>query len=176
MGSAGATVPLIVFAGLPGVGKTTISAMVAGRLGAALIRVDAIEAAVVSCDLAIAPVGPIGYVVAHRVAAGCLAVGTPVVVDAVNPVPAARAGWPALAGEVSAVLVLVEVVLRDEAEHRRRVDRRRSDLPGLVVPTWPDVQNSDYLPWDVARDGERIVVDGADPHAALDSIVAAARR
>lgn len=169
-------VPLIVFAGLPGAGKTTISCLVAGRLGAALIRVDAIEAAVVSCDLATPPVGPIGYVVAYRIAAGCLAVGTPVVVDAVNPVPAARAGWPTLAAEASAALLLVEVVLTDRTEHRRRVESRRSDLPGLVVPTWADVQHTDYQPWDDARDGKRIVVDGADPQLALDSILTAAER
>jgi len=174
MPRAGSAVPLVVFAGLPGVGKTTISALVAGRLHAALIRVDAIEAAVVSCALATAPVGPIRYLVAHHIAAGCLAVGTPVLVDVVNPVPAARAGWPALAGEVSAALLVVEVVLTDRTEHRRRVEARRSDLPGLVVPTWADVQQSDYQPWDDARDGERIVVDGADPQVALDSILAAA--
>lgn len=167
-------VPLIVFAGLPGVGKTTISRLVAHRLRAALIRIDAVEAAVVSCGLATAPVGPIGYVVAHQMTAGCLAVGTPVVVDAVNPVPMARVGWRALTDGTPTRLVLVEVVLGNQAEHRRRVQSRRSDLPGLVVPTWADVQESDYQPWDVARDGERIVVDGADPQLALHSILAAA--
>lgn len=164
---------LIVFAGLAGVGKTTISRLVASRLGAALIRIDAIEAAVVTAGLADPPVGPVGYLVAHRIAAGCLAVGTPVVVDAVNPVPAARAGWPALAERSSTRLLLVEVVLSDEAEHRRRVESRRSDLPGLVVPTWVDVRNSDYRPWDVARDGDRLVVDGADPLTAAERILAA---
>ena len=167
---------LIVFAGRAGVGKTTVSRLVAGRLRAALIRVDAIEAAVVSSGLGTAPVGPVGYLVAHRIGAGCLTVGTPVVIDAVNPVPAARAGWPALAEEVAARLLLVEVVLSDAAEHRRRVESRRSDLPGLVVPTWANVQNSDYQPWEVARDGERLVVDGADPQSAADRIVATALR
>lgn len=167
-------VPLIVFAGLPGVGKTTIPRLVAHRLHAALIRIDAIEAAVVSCGLASAPVGPIGYVVAHQMTAGCLAVGTPVVIDAVNPVSDARVGWRALVATPRTRLVLVEVVLGNEVEHRRRVEARRSDLPGLVVPAWTDVQNSDYLSWDVRRDGERILVDGADAQLALDRILAAA--
>ena len=167
---------LVVFAGLPGVGKTTLSALLAARLAAALIRVDAIEAAVVTAGLATSPVGPVGYLVAHRIAAGCLAVGTSVVVDAVNPVPAARQGWPGLAAETSSSLLVVEVVLADEQEHRRRVEARRSDLAGLVVPTWADVQRSDYQPWDVARDGERLLVDGADPQTAVREILAAAGR
>ena len=167
------TASLIVLAGRPGVGKTTLSRLVAARLQAAVIRVDAIEAAVITAGLATAPVGPVGYLVAHRVAAGCLAIGTSVVVDAVNPVPEARAGWLALADDASATLLLVEVVLRDAAEHQRRVEARRSDLPGLVVPSWSNVLGSSYEPWDVTRDGPRLVVDGADPSVAVDSIVAA---
>ncbi len=45
------------------------------------------------------PVGPVGYVIPHHVASGCLAVGTPVVVDAVNPVACHGTGggrWRAL--------------------------------------------------------------------------------
>ncbi len=69
------TASLIVVAGRPGVGRTTLSRLVAGRLAAALVRVDAIEAAVITAGLATAPVGPVGHLVAHRVAAGCLATG-----------------------------------------------------------------------------------------------------
>jgi predicted kinase len=81
---------LIVFAGRPGTGKTTLSQRLASQLKAAVLRIDAIETAIVRCGLATAPVGPVGYIVAHEVAAGCLAAGTSVVVDGVNPVAAAR--------------------------------------------------------------------------------------
>ena len=167
---------LVVFSGLPGVGKTTLSGLVAERLTAAVIRIDAIESAVVTAGLAAAPVGPVGYLVAHRIAQGCLAAGTSVVIDAVNPVPEARQGWSDLSVAAGSSLVLVEVVLADEREHRRRVAARRSDLAGLVVPTWADVQRSDYQPWDVGRDGERLLVDGADPQLAVADILAAVDR
>ncbi|HEU5006248.1 MAG TPA: AAA family ATPase [Jatrophihabitantaceae bacterium] len=161
---------LIVLAGLPGVGKTTVAHALAARLRAAVIRVDAIEAAIVRHGLDSHPVGPIGYAIAHEIASGCLRAGTPVVVDAVNPVPASRAGWHSLAASTVAPFTFVEVVLADRVEHRRRVAGRVSDLDGLVVPSWDDVLASGYEPWDESRDGTRLVVDGADCAAAVEAI------
>lgn len=83
-----------------------------------------------------------------------------VVVDAVNPVPEARAGWHPLAQ--IARLVLLETVIADQSEHRRRVTARRPDLVGQVVPTWDDVIAADYLSWDDDRDGSHHVIDMTD--------------
>lgn len=166
---------LVVLAGLPGTGKTTLARRLAAELRAAYVRVDAIEAAVVRSTPLIHPLGPVGYVVAEEVAAGCLAAGTPVVVDAVNPVAAARAAWHRTAAAASAVLLLVEVVLDDAAEHRRRVEQRTSDVAGLVVPTWDHVRATEYQPWDEQRDGPRLRVDGADADRALATVLAAVR-
>jgi predicted kinase len=162
---------LVVFAGRPGTGKTTLSRLIAVELGAAIVRVDAVEAAVVRFGLAEQPVGPIGYAVAHEIAAASLAIGTPVVVDAVNGVPEARVAWPALAARLGVPLALVEVSLDDEAEHRRRVEQRVSDLDGMVVPTWEQVLAGGYAPWQEHRDGARLLVDGDDDGAALAAIV-----
>lgn len=54
-------------------------------------------------------------------------------------------------------IVEVEVVCSDEAEHRRRVEQRSIDVPGLVLPTWAAVQQHDYAPWSTRR----LVVDTA---------------
>lgn len=151
---------LVVLAGRPGTGKTTLGRRLARALQAAYLRIDAIETAVVRCGLSRPPVGPIGYVVAHDVAAGTVELGVSVVVDAVNPVPEARASWRAHAQK--ARLVFLETVVPDEAEHRRRVDARRPDLVGLCVPTWDDVSSAEYAPWEEARDGPRHVVDMTD--------------
>jgi hypothetical protein len=61
-------------------------------------------------------------------------------------------------------------LLNDLGEHRRRVEHRRSDLEGLVVPTWDQVGARDYQPWDVQRDGDRTIIDGSDTEAALAAI------
>lgn len=163
----------MVLAGRPGTGKTTLSRRVARDLRAALLRVDAVETAVQRSGLD--PSGsPVGYAVVNDIATACLAVGTPVVVDAVNPVPEARAQWRPLADAAGATLLVVEVVLTDAAEHRRRVESRRPDLPGQVVPTWEQVGTWEYVPWDDERDGPRLVVDGAAIEAAGAHVVAAA--
>ena len=148
---------LVVLAGRPGTGKTTLARRLAGVLQAAYLRIDAIETAVLRCGLTQRPVGPVGYVVAHDLAAGTLSLGTSVVVDAVNPVPEARAGWQSLAE--LAQLVFLETAIANEDEHRRRVLARRPDLPDQVVPTWDEVVAGDYQPWDVERDGARHVID-----------------
>jgi hypothetical protein len=58
---------LIVFAGLPGTGKTTVSRAVAGELDAMYLRVDTIEQAIIGVFPTI-DIGPSGYVVANAIA------------------------------------------------------------------------------------------------------------
>lgn len=48
-------------------------------------------------------------------------------------------------------LRMIEVVCPDEAEHRRRVEARTADLEGHVVPTWDEVRDREYEPWDEPR-------------------------
>lgn len=44
-------------------------------------------------------------------------------------------------------MVGVELVCSDLAEHRRRVESRTADVPGLVLPNWEKVVARDYSPW-----------------------------
>ena len=143
---------LIVFGGLRGTGKTTVARAVAKHLGAAYVRVDAIEAALWQTGIARnQPTGLAAYAVAHAIAEGSLTAGASVVVDAVNPVAEARLGWTQLAHRTAKPLRLVEVVCSDQAEHRRRVEDRRSDLDGHSVPTWREVQDREYDRWEEPR-------------------------
>jgi predicted kinase len=160
---------LVVLAGRPGTGKTTLAAALAPLLQAVPIRVDAIETAILRTTALTAPVGPVGYAIAHDLAAAVLAAGVPVIVDAVNPVPEARAGWIDLADRTGSRLVVLETVLTDPVLHEQRVRDRRPDLPGQRVPTWEEVRAGGYVPWDELRDGPRHVLDTADGTAALAS-------
>jgi predicted kinase len=164
---------LVVFAGLSGTGKTTLARLLAARRGAAHIRVDAIEAAMRRSGHTPESIGSTGYVVAQEIASSCLSVGTPVVIDAVSPVPGARQGWRKLAAASNEQLSVIELALTDRVEHRRRVENRRSDIDGLIVPTWEQVIDRDYDPWDERRDGPRLkLVNDTTAEAGLATILA----
>ena len=149
---------LVVFAGLPGAGKTTVARAVVARRRAAYIRVDAIEQAMRSAGVlaGAGDVGPAGYMAAYALAGANLRLGRAVVADCVNPVTATRAAWREVAAP--GPILEVEVVCSDAAEHRRRVETRVSDVPGLVPPTWKAVSRHRwYERWTELR----LVVDTA---------------
>jgi predicted kinase len=144
---------LIVFGGLPGVGKSAVAAAVARRLKAAWLRIDVIEVAITrAMDLSKeADIGPVGYVVAYDLARSNLALGVTVVADCVNAIAATRAAWRAVAADAGAACLEVEVVCSDIAEHRRRVEGRLTDPAALSPPTWAEVEARDYEPWPEAQ-------------------------
>jgi predicted kinase len=149
---------LIVFGGLPGTGKTTLSRALAQELHAAWLRVDLIEAATWRAGVAQdQPTGLAAYSVAFALAEVHLDMGTPAVVDAVNPVDEARRGWRELAASRGLAARVIEVVCSSESEHRRRVADRVSDMPGFTYPTWEEMAGREYEPWTE----KRLVVDTA---------------
>ena len=130
---------LIAIGGLPGVGKTTVARALAGRLRGANVRIDALEAGLVTAGLVGngADVGAAGYTLALAVADSCLAVGTDVVVDAVFPVAASRERWTALAERHSTPAHWVRLVCGDPVEHRRRVESGSPIYRARSSPTGP---------------------------------------
>jgi predicted kinase len=136
---------LIEFGGLPGSGKTTLSAGLADHLGAVLLRIDTIEDALRRNG--ITP-GPAAYSVAHDLAAAHLRRGFTVIADAVSGVAAARAGWSGLAAELGVRHAVVETVCADPAERRRRIAARGQTDSGF---------DGAYEP----RTDDRLVVDTA---------------
>jgi predicted kinase len=128
---------LIVFSGLPGSGKTTISKALAARRGAVYLRIDAIEQAMKAAGLS--QIGPVGYAVANALALANLQLGHCVVVDCVNPVGESRRAWRNVADQAGAHLIDIHLICSDPAEHRRRVEGRLPDIPDHRLPTWEEV-------------------------------------
>ncbi|HEY0107035.1 MAG TPA: AAA family ATPase [Rhizomicrobium sp.] len=145
---------LIVFAGLPGTGKSTLAAAYARETAAVYLRIDAIEQAIRDAG---GDVGPAGYMVGYALAGSNLRLGRTVVADSVNPIAPTRDAWRAVAMQAGAAVAEIEVVCSDPAEHRRRVETRTVDVPGLVPPSWREVMAHEYAPFD--RD--RLVIDTA---------------
>lgn len=147
---------LVVFGGLPGVGKSTLCRDVARRLPATWVRVDALETAMWHGGIDRAqPTGLAAYAVAHAVAEAQLVLGQNVLIDAVNPVEAARAGWRDLADRLGVPLRFVEVVCSDPAEHRRRIEERLPEFGPGLHPSWQQVRDREYEPWT----GPRLTID-----------------
>lgn len=155
---------LCVLAGRAGTGKTTLATQLTQATGACYLRVDAVETALSRVQ---EHIGAAGYVVVHEVAASNLLLGVDVVVDAVNGVPEARAGWRETADRCGARLIVLETLLTDAEEHRRRVECREADIPGHEIPTWADVQADGWVPWNEYRDGDRVVIDTTCSEQAL---------
>ena len=45
--------------------------------------------------------------------------------------------------------IQIEVICSDLKEHQRRVENRKADILNHNQPTWSDVLNRDYEPWEV---------------------------
>jgi predicted kinase len=148
---------LIAFGGLPGVGKTTLAKALAKRQAAVYLRIDTIEQAVRDGDVLKEDIGPAGYIAGYRLAEENLLLGNTVVADSVNPLQVTRDAWALVAKGASVPLIEVEVICSDPAEHRSRVDSRKSDIEGLTPPTWKAVLERTYEAWSVPH----IVIDTA---------------
>jgi predicted kinase len=141
-------VVLVVVSGLPAAGKTTIASLLAQQLRAAHVRIDTIEQAVIQATSLVQPLGPVGYLVGYAVAADQLRNHISVVADSVNPLAVTRSAWREIGARHAARTVEVEVICSDPDEHRRRAEARASSIPGLVLPTWQQILDREYEPWD----------------------------
>ena len=165
---------LVVLGGLPGTGKSTVARALAPRLAALWLRIDAIEQALRVAQGLGEDVGEAGYAVAYALARSNLEIGGGVIADCVNPLALTRAAWRNVAAQAGAPLVEVELACSDEAEHRRRVETRSSDLAGFELPGWAAVLARPYEPWPEPH----VVVDTArtTPDQAVGAILEAVAR
>lgn len=146
---------LIIFSGLPGVGKTTVARELARQLGAVHIRIDSIGQAILDSGMVSSALDDAGYRVGHAVAADNLRVGRMVIADSVNPLAISRDAWVEVANRAKVRSLEIEVVCSDANEHRRRLETRSADFPGSKPVTWIEVVSREYHAWN----REHFVID-----------------
>lgn len=148
---------LIVFAGLPGTGKSSVAREVARKLDAVWLRIDSIEQAIRDSGVLPGSIDDAGYRAAFAVAVDNLRLGRSVVTDSVNDWMVTRNAWRDIGVRAGARVIEVEMVCSDPKEHRRRIETRTSDVSGLVLPDWAAVTERDYHPWN----REHLTIDTA---------------
>lgn len=161
---------LIVFAGLPGTGKTTIAKELARAIAAVYIRIDTLEQAFIGSVKSGVDIGPAGYMAGYAVAKDNLSSGLTVIADSVNALKLTRDAWRSVATEMGVGILEVELICSDASVHRQRVEERQADIPGHKLPTWKRVIERQYDPWDA----DHFVIDTArvSVSPAVDHIVA----
>lgn len=158
--------------GLPGTGKSTVASALARRTGFTFVRVDRIEQAIIDSTDLTQPLGPVGYLIAYGVAAEQLRHGISVIAESVNPIGITRDAWRGVAADNRARVLEVELICSDRVVHAGRVRTRDVDIAGLTLPTWQQILDREYEPWDRGH----LVIDTAvqSPAAAVGTILEAA--
>lgn len=158
---------LLIFGGLPGTGKTSICKLLAVRLRAVYLRIDTIEQALLRENAL--GIGHEGYMAAYALAQDNLQAGNTVIADAVNATEITRAAWRKVAENTGVHFVEIEIICSDKATHQRRVEERVPDIEGHNLPTWSDVLQREYQPWE----SKAIQIDTAHHSAdqAADTII-----
>lgn len=159
---------LIIFAGLPGTGKSSLAEAAAREWHSPVFAKDWLEATLRRSGLGQEPatarlLGYAGYELLTTLAQRQLAQGQSAVLDSVATFERLRQRWRDLAAAYGAAFYAIECTCSDEAIHRARLDGRQRGIPGWYELTWPQVVavRERYEPWL----GERLVVDAVRPLA-----------
>ena len=119
-------VRLIVLAGLPGSGKSTIACELARRTGAVWLRIDSMDQAIWASGTAPKDLRDWTYRAAQAIAGDNLSLGHDVIGDCVNDSLDARDGWQNVGLRAGAEVQWLEIVCSDPEEHRRRSKAERA--------------------------------------------------
>lgn len=139
---------LIIFGGLPGSGKSSISRNLAKKLNAVYLRVDSIEIGINNSMLNVEQSEDAGYLAAYNVAKDNLALGHTVIGDSVNSVEISREGWRNIAINQNKQFIEIEVICSDSEEHKRRVEVRNADAEDTTpIVTWEKIMQREYNVW-----------------------------
>lgn len=142
---------LIILGGLPGVGKSTIAKKLCENLKAVYLRIDSIEQAIKEAAVhnpnGLKEVIAEGYMTAYAIAKDNLEIGLTVVTDSVNSIAITREDYQNIANSLNKPFLEIELICSDQTKHQHRVETRTSSIPNQKLPTWQDVLNREYEPW-----------------------------
>ncbi len=155
----------IIFTGLPGTGKSTISDAIGRYLGVPVFAKDLLDATVKRCgwkatDVGVKSLGEVGYALLTTLAERQFRLGQSVILDSAASVDEFRDNWRELAQHYGAQWHVIECICSDKELHRSRLAVRRRKIPGWEEITWAEVERVQgyYAPWNERR----LVLDAVD--------------
>jgi predicted kinase len=139
---------LIIFAGMPGSGKTTLARMVAETLRIPVLSKDRVQRVLRDRDLTDSASGE-GYYVILDLADEQLSMGVSAILDATFPLDHFRVVASDIAARHNARFCAVYCYCSDEAVWRARMEGRVQYIPGWKPVGWEDVtrMREYYQPW-----------------------------
>lgn len=153
---------LILCAGLPCTGKSTLAAGLGRALAAPVFAKDWLEAALWRSGIGREQgSGWAGYELLTALAESQLRLGQPAILDCVAGHEPLRRQWRELAQQYQARFRAVECVCADADLHQARLAGRQRGIPGWYELDWAEVERvrATYQPWET----ERLVVELANP-------------
>jgi len=147
---------LFILSGLPASGKSTIAKLIVREYKAVYLRIDTIEQGL--RDLCNFKVQGEGYRLSYRIANDNLALGQNIVSDSCNPIDLTRKEWEEVAQMNNSIFINIEILCSNKEEHRKRIETRQTEIKGLKLPVWQEVETREYHSWK----NERIIIDTAN--------------
>lgn len=155
-----------MFAGAPGVGKSTLARAVARDLAATYLDKDTIKDAALNLgrEMKVENInqfaGALSYTLLIPLARDNLTLGTPVVIDSPASYRAFQDAVEELVRGVRVNFKLIECITTDEALLRERIERRAPDMPEHRVRDWDQYQQARERMERLS--GPRLVIDTAE--------------
>jgi predicted kinase len=157
---------LIVFAGAPGVGKSTLARAVARELSAVYLDKDTIKDAALALgrEMKVDNVGQfagaLSYTLLIPLARDNLTLGAHVIIDSPAGYRIFQEGVEELVRGVRVNFKLIECITTDESLLRDRIERRAPDMPEHRVRNWDQYQQARERMERLS--GPRLVIDTAE--------------
>ncbi|MEM7539491.1 MAG: AAA family ATPase [Chloroflexota bacterium] len=158
-------IQLIIFSGLPGVGKSHLAEEIGSRLLIPVFAKDWLEATLKRSQMGVEAEERMGYAsyeLLTTLAERQLMLGQSAILDSVASIEKVRHEWRMLTQTYDAQWRVIECVCSDDVIHRQRLAGRQRNIPGWHELEWGEVERvrGYFVPWTE----ERLVVDTLNPH------------
>lgn len=158
---------LILFSGIPGSGKSTLSEDVARILHIPVFSLDWVLGAMLLSNLRVQKKGysTTAEALLTMLIQRQLMLGQSAILDTPANTIAERKRWQNLAQSHSAAFYGIETICSDIVLHRRRVEGRKRSIPGWHdTVTWSHVESMRSVRevW-TAHEGEHLIIDAVYP-------------